>query len=73
MRHRLLIAGGNWDNAANAGSRYRNANHYRWITNTNIGCRFCADTGEIRGENKLLAGYISLALKAKYTTEGLED
>ena len=32
MRHRSLIAGGNWDNAANAGSRSRNANNYRWTS-----------------------------------------
>ena len=44
----LLIAGGNWSNAANAGSRSRNANNYRWNTNTNIGCRFGADTGIFR-------------------------
>jgi len=46
MRHRTLIAGGNWDNGVNCGSRGRNANNYRWNTNSNIGCRFCADTGE---------------------------
>jgi len=67
MCHRLLIAGGNWDNGVNAGSRSRNANNYRWNTNSNIGCRFCADTGEIRGENKLLAGRISLAVSRQNT------
>lgn len=71
MRYRKLIAGGNWNNGANCGSRSRNANNYRWNTNTNIGCRFCADTGEGCGV-KLLAGCISLAQKAKYTTEGWE-
>ncbi len=40
-----LIAGGNWNNAANCGSRCRNANNYRWNTNTNIGARFVSDTG----------------------------
>jgi hypothetical protein len=39
-----LIAGGNWNNAAYCGSRYRNANNYRWIANTNIGGRFVSDT-----------------------------
>jgi len=40
-----LLAGGNWTNATNAGSRYRNANNYRWNTNSNIGARFASDTG----------------------------
>ena len=43
---RQLLAGGNWNNAANAGSRSRNANNYRWNTNTNIGARFASDTGQ---------------------------
>ena len=41
-----LIAGGNWNNATNCGSRCRNANNgNRWNTNTNIGARFASDTG----------------------------
>jgi len=38
-----LIAGGNWNNGTNCGSRSRNANNYRWNTNTNISARFLAD------------------------------
>lgn len=51
-----LLAGGNWNNAANCGSRYRNANNYRWNANTNIGARFVSDTGEHFGAI-LLAGF----------------
>ena len=40
-----LLASGNWNNAANAGSQCRNANNYRWNTNTYIGRRRCTDTG----------------------------
>ncbi len=43
--HFWLLAGGNWNNAAYAGSRCRNANNYRWNTNTNIGSQFASDTG----------------------------
>jgi hypothetical protein len=35
--HRLLIAGGNWNNGTNCSSRYRNLNNYRWNANSNIG------------------------------------
>jgi hypothetical protein len=41
-----LHAGGNWNNAANASSQARNANNYRWNTNTNISGRSLADSGE---------------------------
>ena len=41
-----LIAGGNWNNATNAGSRYRNANNYRWNPYTSIGSRLASDTGK---------------------------
>jgi len=50
-----LLAGANWNNGTNAGSRARNANNYRWNTNSNYGCRFAADTG-LRA--KLLAGSV---------------
>ena len=36
-----LHAGGNWNNTTNCGSRCRNANNYRWNTNSNIGGRGC--------------------------------
>jgi len=49
-----LLAGGNWNNGTNAGSRARNANNYRWNTNTNIGTRFAADTGFIAELNSWL-------------------
>ena len=38
-----LIAGGFWDNAANCGSRCRDAYNYRWNTSTHIGARFVAE------------------------------
>jgi hypothetical protein len=40
-----LIAGGYWNNGTNCRSQSRNANNYRWNTNTNIGARFASDTG----------------------------
>ena len=40
---RKLVAGGDWGNAAAAGSRSRNASNYRWLSLTSIGCRFCAE------------------------------
>ena len=40
-----LIAGGNWNNGTNCRSQSRNANNYRWNTNSNIRGRFTADTG----------------------------
>jgi retron-type reverse transcriptase len=36
-----LLAGGNWNNGTNCRSRARNANNYRWNTNSNIGARSC--------------------------------
>ena len=50
-----LLASGNWSNGTDAGSRCRNANNYRWNTNTNIGRR-----RRIQELDKLLAGYIGL-------------
>jgi hypothetical protein len=38
-----LIAGGNWSDAANAGSRCRRASYYRWTAVTHIGGRPAAD------------------------------
>lgn len=32
-----LIAGGNWNNGANAGARAVNCNNYPWNVNANIG------------------------------------
>jgi len=40
-----MLAGANWSNGANSGSRSRNANNYRWNLNSNIGCRGRSDTG----------------------------
>lgn len=40
----MLIAGGNWNNGTNCGSRSRNSNNVRSNVNTNIGGR-----GVIRG------------------------
>jgi len=45
----LLLAGSNWDNGTYCRSRSRNANNYRWNTNTNIGRRAGVDTGENKG------------------------
>ena len=45
----LLLAGSNWDNGTYCRSRSRNANNYRWNTNTNIGRRAGVDTGKIEG------------------------
>ena len=42
----VLHAGGNWNNAANCGSRCRNSNNVRSNVNTNISGR-----GSIRGES----------------------
>jgi len=42
-----LLAGGNWNNGTNCRSQCRNANNYRWNTNTNIGSQFASDTGLI--------------------------
>ena len=33
---RVLLAGGNWNNGANYGSRYQNGNNYQWNTNSYI-------------------------------------
>jgi len=38
-----LIAGGSWGGAANAGSRSRGADGYRWAAAASIGCRFGAE------------------------------
>ena len=38
-----LLAGMYWDNGAHCGSRGRNANSYRWSTDSAVGCRFCAE------------------------------
>ena len=38
-----LLAGGNWADAAAAGSRSRNAPNSRWHTHSSLGCRFCAE------------------------------
>jgi hypothetical protein len=38
-----LLAGGSWSFGTNCGSRYRNANNYRWNTNSNIGARFASE------------------------------
>ncbi len=39
-----MIAGGNWSNGANCGSRSRNANNARSNANTNNGARGRADS-----------------------------
>ena len=46
IEERELHAGGNWSNGTNCRSQCQNANNYRWNTNSNISCQFCADTGE---------------------------
>jgi formylglycine-generating enzyme required for sulfatase activity len=38
-----LLAGGDWHNGADCGSRSRYAANYRWSTNTNVGGRFLAE------------------------------
>jgi len=38
-----LLAGGNWSNAALAGSRSRATNNARWNTNSYIGARFAVE------------------------------
>jgi len=40
-----LLAGGNWNNGASSGSRYRNSTNARTNANNNIGGRFASDTG----------------------------
>ena len=66
-----LLAGGNWNNAANAGSQARNANNYRWNTNSNIGFRGVTriqvnESNSLAGSLTLFAG---LRQRAKYKTE----
>ena len=56
----MLIAGSNWNNEANCGSRSRNANNYRWNTNTNIGRQARVDTESLTGVEQLLAEYKNL-------------
>jgi hypothetical protein len=55
-----LLAGGNWNNGTNCGSRSRNANNYRWNTNTNISAQFAT---RIQGYYELnsLAGSLSMS------------
>ncbi len=53
-----LLAGANWSNSSNSGSRARYAYSYRWFADTAVSGRFAADTGL---RVKLLAGSISLA------------
>ena len=40
-----MLAGANWNNGTNSRSQARNANNYRWNTNTNISGRLASDTG----------------------------
>lgn len=47
----VLHAGSNWNNGTNCGSQCRNANNYRWNTNTNIGTQFLADPGRYEKPN----------------------
>lgn len=56
----LLLAGSNWDNGTNCSSQSRNANNYRWNTNTNIGRRASVDTELAKGVKQLLAEHKSL-------------
>ena len=55
-----LHAGSNWNNGTNCRSQSRNANNYRWNTNTNIGSQFLTDPGNIKiNSRKLLAELIN--------------
>jgi hypothetical protein len=38
-----LLAGGDWDDGPNSGSRSRHAYHYRWRTGASLGARFAAE------------------------------
>lgn len=38
-----LQAGAAWNGSTFSGSRSRNSNSYRWITNSNLGCRFASE------------------------------
>ena len=60
----VLLAGGNWNNGSNAGSQCRNANNYRWNTNSNIGRHFA----ELR-ITPILNRFSSLAWLAKQNTK----
>ncbi len=58
----VLLAGSNWNNGTNCRSQSRNANNYRWNTNTNISSQFLADPGHIKINiylRKLLAEFIN--------------
>ncbi len=55
-----MIAGRNWTNSANSGSRSRNGNNWPWNVNTNIARQFSSDLGI---SSKLLTGFINLAEK----------
>ena len=52
MGHRASIFGGNWDNAANSGSRASNWNNYPWNSNGNISARLVCE-GMINRNNAL--------------------
>lgn len=52
MGHRASIFGGNWDNAANSGSRASNWNNYPWNSNGNIGARLVCE--DMINRNKVL-------------------
>lgn len=62
----VLIAGGNWDNAASCGSRGRKSNNVRSNVNANISGRGSIqkmtidDSGLEQGSSVLLAEHISL-------------
>lgn len=38
-----MLAGGNWNEGVNTGSRTVNLNNYPWNANTNIGCRLACE------------------------------
>ncbi|MDR2475421.1 MAG: hypothetical protein LBD45_06145 [Bacteroidales bacterium] len=70
---RVLLAGGNWNNATNCGSRARNANNSRANANANIGGQGRRHRGGAYAYST--AGYIALSSclsqPAKYEKEGL--
>lgn len=61
LNRHLLLAGGNWNNGTDCGSRSRNANNYRWNTNANIRAQGRTDTG-VQRDARLTPGWTVLAL-----------
>jgi len=61
-----LIAGGNWNNGANCGSRYSNWNNSTLNLNSNNGCRAVADTRRLVNEYQRLVVWAGIQPRADF-------